>query len=169
MSFSTSVTKRDPLKGRDCDLQIDKQVGKTMVISSTSHHSQTGGYYCKVCDCTVKDSISWLDHVNGKKHNRALGMSMRCERASLESVQERLKSHKPSDRKGSSSDTVSALSALEELDARIDKLREEEEAGKTAQREYKRQRKQEDIARAKEGLADGFEAMMGFGGFGKSK
>ena len=25
-----------------------------------------------------QDSISWLDHINGKKHNRALGMNMRA-------------------------------------------------------------------------------------------
>lgn len=25
----------------------------------------------------MKDSNSWLDHINGKKHNRALGMNMR--------------------------------------------------------------------------------------------
>jgi hypothetical protein len=27
----------------------------------------------QVCDCTLKDSVAWLDHINGKKHNRALG------------------------------------------------------------------------------------------------
>jgi U4/U6.U5 tri-snRNP component SNU23 len=163
------VVKRNPLKGRDADLQIDKMVGKTLVISSTSHHSQTGGYYCKVCDCTVKDSISWLDHVNGKKHNRALGMNMRCERATVEAVQARLKSHKPSDRKKTTSDPFDERSALEELDARIDKLREEEEMEKSTKRDLKKQKREEQAAQAKEGLVDGFESMMGFAGFGGKK
>ncbi len=43
--------------------------------------------------------MSWLDHVNGKKHNRNLGMSMRVERATVETVQAKIKSHKPTDRK----------------------------------------------------------------------
>ncbi|KAF5952559.1 hypothetical protein HYC85_010503, partial [Camellia sinensis] len=42
-----------------------------------------------VCECVVKDSANYLDHINGKKHQRALGMSMRVEQASLEQVQER--------------------------------------------------------------------------------
>ena len=60
------------------ELQIDKMVGKSMVVSGNMPMAQQGGFYCNVCECVVKDSISWLDHINGKKHNRALGMNMRC-------------------------------------------------------------------------------------------
>jgi len=34
----------------------------------------------------LRDSASYLDHINGKYHNRALGMSMRVERSTADDV-----------------------------------------------------------------------------------
>ena len=96
-------------------------------------------------------------------------MNMRCERASLEAVQARLKEHKPSDRKGTTVNPFDERSALEELDARIDKLREEEEMEKNAKRDVKRQKREEAEAEARAGLEDGFMDTMGFAGFGGKK
>lgn len=44
--------------------------------------------------CIVKDSANFLDHINGKKHQKALGMSMRIERVGLEAVKNRFESNK---------------------------------------------------------------------------
>ncbi len=57
----------------------------------SAHSSQClactqAGYYCSVCDCILRDSASYLDHINGKYHNRALGMSMRVERSTADDV-----------------------------------------------------------------------------------
>ncbi|XP_020587302.1 zinc finger matrin-type protein 2 isoform X2 [Phalaenopsis equestris] len=78
--------QRKPLKHRDYEVDLESRLGKTQVVTPIAPLSQQAGYYCSVCECVVKDSANYLDHINGKKHQRALGMSMRVERASLQQM-----------------------------------------------------------------------------------
>lgn len=90
------------LKARKGVVDIDSRVGKIEMVSveaatNTSKPSdgvvKTGvGWHCKVCDCFLKDSHTYLDHINGRKHQRKLGYSMRVERSSKDSLVAKLQS-----------------------------------------------------------------------------
>ena len=95
----TPDKKRDCMKVSSWQRPADRQDGWTDDGCHEQHCSGTAGRFLLFCvrlcgqgedsrrliliTCsdllTVgQDSISWLDHINGKKHNRALGMNMRA-------------------------------------------------------------------------------------------
>ncbi|AAF26078.1 hypothetical protein [Arabidopsis thaliana] len=125
--------QRAPLKHRDYHVDLESRLGKTQVVTPVAPLSQQAGYFCRVCDCVVKDSANYLDHINGKKHQRALGMSMRVERSSLEQVQERFEVLKKRKAPGTFTE--------QDLDERIRKQQEEEEELKRQRREKKKEKK----------------------------
>ncbi|VWU49520.1 zinc finger protein, putative [Hepatocystis sp. ex Piliocolobus tephrosceles] len=83
--------ERKLLEERKENLLLEKNLGKVQIITNKSTKEQQGGYYCKICDCVLKDSKTYLDHINGKNHNRILGYSMKVKRVSLNDVKEKLK------------------------------------------------------------------------------
>ncbi|KAK9997543.1 hypothetical protein SO802_022229 [Lithocarpus litseifolius] len=75
----------------------------------------------------VKDSANYLDHINGKKHQRVLGMSMQIERASVDQAKQRYEVQK---NPGSFTE--------QDLDEGILKQQQEEEERKRQRREKKK-------------------------------
>ncbi|RDY09378.1 Zinc finger matrin-type protein 2, partial [Mucuna pruriens] len=153
------LVQRKPLKHRDYEVDLESRLGKTQVVTPVAPLSQQAGYYCSVCECVVKDSANYLDHINGKKHQRALGMSMRVERASLKQVQERFEVLKKRKDVGSFTE--------QDLDERILKQQQEEEERKRLRREKKKEKKEKAVEEPE--IDPDVAAMMGFGGFRSSK
>ena len=82
------------LEGRDeATLNLDEKVGKVEVLR-VLEGDKGPGYRCDVCDEVYKDSHTYMDHLNSARHQRAIGMNMKVQKASVDQVRERLEALK---------------------------------------------------------------------------
>lgn len=161
-------SERAFLKARETRISedLEKKVGKVEIIKPNSLEYARGGagYFCEVCQCLLKDSASYLDHCNGKRHNRALGFSQRTERASISVVKNRIDLVK---RKIEEAKTKPILSATDEYKERLAVQVAEEEARKRRKREEKESKRKEKEETELEEIDPEIAAMMGFSSFSK--
>ncbi|KAJ0390131.1 hypothetical protein P43SY_010704 [Pythium insidiosum] len=57
------------LKARADRVTLDENVGSVRVIKGEDA-VKTNGFFCEVCEMTLKDSVAYLDHINGKRRTR---------------------------------------------------------------------------------------------------
>ena len=55
------------MKRREGSLELEKNLGKTMVVQNAGTRGPgVPGFYCETCTRTYKDSIGYLDLLNGR-------------------------------------------------------------------------------------------------------
>lgn len=155
------------LNARKGKVDLDSGVGK--IKRTQDGKMRDGGYYCEVCECVLKDSVAYLDHINGKKHQRKLGFSMRVASSTVSDVKSRL-----AQRKRTATDASPALDAGAAFAARVAQAEREEELERQEKRAAKKRRKEEakkaaEVTEEAQPADADMMAMMGFGGFGSSK
>mmetsp|Transcript_55303 Transcript_55303/g.131919 ORF Transcript_55303/g.131919 Transcript_55303/m.131919 type:complete len:279 (+) Transcript_55303:82-918(+) len=124
-------SQRTYLKARDIDLQLEKDLGKSKTVTAQTIKPMQGGYWCSVCECLLKDSSTYLEHVNGRRHNRNLGMNMKVEKVGADRVRERLNALKKKDPDVPEAQDVAArLAALEEAEQEKKRRRKEKQQKK---------------------------------------
>jgi uncharacterized membrane protein YgcG len=129
-------SKRAYLTSRTGDLNLEAKVKQRRVVTDATPLSQAGGYHCELCQCTLTDSSTWLDHINGTKHQRRLGVSMRVEAAGVDAVKARLLAVKAQAASASAAEVEERdkKEALAELNIRVSRASEEERARKKARK-----------------------------------
>jgi U4/U6.U5 tri-snRNP component SNU23 len=151
---------------------LEGRIGKQVVINKTSTSADTGGYYCDICDCVIKDSINFLDHINGKNHQRNMGFSMKVKRSTVDDIREKLASKKD-ESKHLHRNNDSPLSEEREKRAKPDDLEEDlkEEEAKLAdlKRQKKSNKKKAPVEEEQPDPNDDLYKVMGLAGFGGSK
>lgn len=187
---------------------LEAQVGQSTFVDTTATGGDavnktdgvtaTGvGWHCRVCDCFLKDSHTYLDHINGRKHQRKLGYSMRVERSTKDDLKSKLAALKQKKQANPEEDEEIDFAARVEQKDQALKERQEERRRRRKERKQKAKQQQqeeeptseppEDQAEAVEvkPKAEGEEvkeeeeeeapqvdpalaAMMGFSGFGGS-
>mmetsp|Transcript_44901 Transcript_44901/g.129916 ORF Transcript_44901/g.129916 Transcript_44901/m.129916 type:complete len:239 (-) Transcript_44901:148-864(-) len=110
-------SQRTFLKQRSVDLQLDKTLGQSKVVTQHTIKPMQGGYWCSVCECLIKDSSAYLEHVNGRRHNRNLGMNMKVEKIGVDRVKEKLEAmRKKSQQQPEQEDVAAKIQAAEEAE-----------------------------------------------------
>jgi len=190
-------SQRAFLKVRTTNLtdQLHADVGKTQVVTAQAMELGVGGgFWCETCACLLKDSSAYLSHINGKKHQRTLGFSMRVENIGIDAVKQRMeavaakiqpqggtiRSVSGLNFSSSSSSSLSAdgtkdtrSDALQRLDEKLqlqeEELEEKKRARKADKADKRQKRREQDEEEEEEGVDPDIAALMGFGSFAKKK
>merc|ERR1740130_1962355 len=108
------ASQRTFLQMRKQNMDLDKNLGQHRVVTTHTIKPMQGGYWCSVCECLLKDSSTYLDHVNGRRHNRNLGMNMKVDKIGIDRIKDKLKSLRKEPEAVNAIDIAERIAALEQ-------------------------------------------------------
>ncbi|WFD26490.1 U4/U6.U5 snRNP associated protein [Malassezia nana] len=148
------------------DLKLDELSGTTRMVDHEDSQGRGPGFYCEVCKKMCKDSVGYLDHINGRMHLRRLGQKTQAERATLEQVRERIAAARAQRALGATA------AQRYDFDARLkliaEQQRRERQEKRRDQREQRLRKRQKQNQEAPMEDAQ-VMAAMGFGSFGPKR
>lgn len=139
------ASQRQYLRGRDLKLDLTKNLNKFKIVTESTHKKDQAGYWCNVCECSLRDSQTYLDHINGRPHNRRLGMTMKVEKVGADDVKARLAQMRKAKEKGGAREVTT-----EDVQARLARL-EAEAMAKAQRRKEKKERKRQKMEKKEPG------------------
>ncbi|KAJ3114514.1 zinc finger, matrin-type 2 [Nowakowskiella sp. JEL0407] len=145
------------MQAREDQVDLESNLNKSVLVNLAS--GKQPGFYCEVCDCVLKDSVNYLDHLNGQQHHLKLGVTMRTVRSSVSDVKARLEKLKRRNDDPEDIDVKTRLERAREL------MKKEEEEKKEKKKEKKRLKKEQQKASQQEFVDEDVASIMGFGGF----
>ncbi|KAL7409097.1 hypothetical protein BDY24DRAFT_445177 [Mrakia frigida] len=156
------------LEQRTAPLELENNLGKTMIVNNPGGRGAgQPGFYCDICKRVSKDSIAYLDHLNGRTHLRRLGQTTSVARSSLDQVRTRIALLRSQTHSLSESKRFDFETRLAEVQKTEENRRLAEKDKKRRDKEDKRKKMAEEEVERNGGPADeGMMGMMGFGGFG---
>jgi len=154
-SSKAAPTEEDIAAERSERLILESAIGKSQVVQG-GPTGRAPGFYCRVCDCVLKDSTAYLDHKNGKKHLKNMGVDTKAVREDVDDVIAKLENMK---RKAD----APKKEIKYDLDARLEEVKRQEDREKAEKRERKKQKKNEkkDDSFDEGGMDPAMAAMMG--------
>jgi len=159
----------------DAANDIMSKVGKVKLTTAKAFaDDRIGAFHCKLTGKTFSDSITYLDHINGKKYQKELGMNMRVKRSTHTDIKRKLAEHRD---RVEEEKNYSKEDHFVDLDTRMARQAEEYENIKRQKREYKAEKKKREEEELKKEMEAGIDPemkamaeMMGLPmGFGSSK
>lgn len=169
----------EPAKARNESplAQFSEKIGKVQIIEKETNPSKSKasslshGFHCATCNASFTSSDAYLDHCNGRVHQRNLGLSLRVERVDeVDRVKTRLQ--KLTQKRYMTESIIESKSTahfenkLEKAEKDLETLKEERKIRKKSKKEKTiKEEETASIYEAKNETEEDIMALMGFKSF----